>query len=161
MKKENKVLLLCVILSLILLFFATSCGTRKVQKSETKEQEQKTEKSTLEIQTRVDSNTKIIDTSTTDEFEIIPIDNTKEIVVNGKKYFNAKIKHSKKKNNITTNKVEKVSQNAKKEVEIANSKTKVVEVKQTERKSFNFWWLLLLLLIPILYFRKSLFRFLI
>ncbi len=68
----NNLLLLAIVLGLLGAIFLTSCGSRKVTKSGTKEQEQKTEKITIETETRVTDNTKIIDTSTTDEIDIDP-----------------------------------------------------------------------------------------
>jgi uncharacterized protein YpmB len=100
-ENENNIILIVIILALITAIVLTSCGSRKVAKSETKEQEQKTEKITLETETRVTDNTKIIDTSTSDEFEICPVSDSLPMVVNGITYKNAKIKRSKKKNNIS------------------------------------------------------------
>ena len=147
-------LILAIILGLIVLII-TSCGSRKVNKSQTKEQEQKTEKTTLEIETRVTDNTKIIDTSTSDEIEISPVSDTLPMVVNGITYKNVKIKRLKKKNNISVVKDVKVQQNVQKSDLKAVKKNKVVEIKQIERKQ-SFWWLLwLLLLIPIYYVYRN------
>ena len=144
-------LILAILLGLIALIIMTSCGSRKVNKSQTKEQEQKTEKTTLEIETRVTDNTKIIDTSTSDEIEISPVSDTLPMVVNGITYKNVKIKHSKKKNNISVVKDVIVQQNVQKSDLKAVKTNKVVEIKQIERKQ-SFWWLLwFLLLIPIYY----------
>lgn len=151
----NNILLLAIVLALITAIFLTSCGSRKVQKSETKEQEQKTEKITLETETRVTDNTKIIDTSTTDEIEIIPVDNTLPFTVNGKEYKNAKIRHKKNKNNISIEKDVKIQHNAQKEAVVMVKRNKIIEVKQTERKE-SYWWLLwFLLLIPIYFAYKK------
>jgi len=151
----NNLLLIAIILALITVIFLTSCGSRKVQKSETKEQEQKTEKSTLEIETRVSDNTKIVDTSTSDEIEICPVSDSIPMVVNGITYKNAKIKRSKKKNNISINKDVKVQHKAQKEGVVMVKRNKVIEVKQTERKE-SYWWLLwFLLLIPIYFAYKK------
>jgi hypothetical protein len=73
-------------------------------------------------------------------------------VINGKTYLNAKIKHVKRKNNISTDKVEKVAKNqrkaVKRELKIDNSNKE----KQTERKSgFSWWWLLMLIPIYVIY----------
>ena len=144
-------LILAILLGLIALIIMTSCGSRKVNKSQTKEQEQKTEKTTLEIETRVTDNTKIIDTSTSDEIEISPVSDTLPMVVNGITYKNVKIKHSKKKNNISVVKDVIVQQNVQKSDLKAVKTNKVVETKQIERKQ-SYWWLLwFLLLIPIYY----------
>lgn len=151
----NNLLLLAIVLALLGAIFLTSCGSRKVAKSETKEQEQKTEKITLETETRVTDNTKIVDTSTCDEIEIVPVDNTLPFTVNGKEYKNVKIRHKKSKNNITINKDVKVQHNAQKEAVMMVKRNKVIEVKQTERKN-SYWWLLwFLLLIPIYFLYKK------
>lgn len=151
----NNLLLIAIITALIAAIVLTSCGSRKVQKSETKEQEQKIEKSTLESETRVTDNTKIIDTSTTDEIEIVPVDNSLPFTINGKEYKNVKIRHKKNKNNISIAKDVKVQHKAEKsdlKVEKAN---KVVKEKQIERKQ-SYWWLLwFLLLIPIYFAYKK------
>jgi len=151
----NNLLLLAIVLALITAIVLTSCGSRKVSKSETKEQEQKSEKITLETETRVTNNTKILDSSTTDEIEICPVSDTIPMVVNGITYINAKIKRSKKKNNISIIKDVKVQHNAQKsDLKVVKS-NRIIEVKQTERKE-SYWWLLwFLLLIPIYFVYKK------
>jgi hypothetical protein len=148
-ENENNIILIAIILALFFAIFLTSCGSRKVSKFETKQQEQKTEKITLETETRVTDNTKIVDTSTTDEFEIYPVSDTLPMVVNGITYKNAKIRHKKSKNNISVVKDVKVQHNAQKsDLKVVKS-NRIIEVKQTERKE-SYWWLLwFLLLIPI------------
>jgi hypothetical protein len=147
----NNILLIAIIIGLITAIVLTSCGSRKVNKSVTKEHEQKTEKITLETETRVNDNTKIFDTSTTDEFEICPVSDTIPMVVNGITYKNAKIKRSKKKNNISVVKDVKVHHNTQKSDLKVVKTDKVVKVKQIDRKQ-SFWWMLwFLLLIPAYY----------
>jgi hypothetical protein len=154
-ENENNLILVAIILALFFAIVLTSCGSRKVQKSETKEQEQKTEKITLETETKVTDNTKIVDSSTTDEFEISPISDTLPMVVNGITYKNAKIKRSKKKNNISIVKDVKVQHNAQKEGVVVVKSNRIIEVKQIERKE-SYWWLLwFLLLIPIYFVYKK------
>ena len=151
----NNILLIAIVIGLITAIILTSCGSRKVSKSETKEEEQKTEKITLETETRVTDNTKIVDTSTTDEIEICPVSDSLPMVVNGITYKNAKIKRSKKKNNISIAKDVKFQHKAQKEAVVMVKRNKIIEVKQTERKE-SYWWLLwFLLLIPIYFvYRK-------
>jgi len=154
----NNLLLLAIVLGLLGAIFLTSCGSRKVNKSETKEQEQKTEKITIETETRVTDNTKIVDTSTTDEIEICPVSDSLPMVVNGITYKNAKIRRKKSKNNISINKDVKVQHSAQKEGVVMVKRNKIIEVKQTERKE-SYWWLLwFLLLIPIWYYGKKYFE---
>jgi hypothetical protein len=151
----NNLLLLAIVLALLAAIFLTSCGSRKVNKSETKEQEQKTEKITLETETRVTDNTKIIDTSTSDEIEICPVSDSLPMVVNGITYINAKIRRKKTKNNISVAKDVKVQHKAQKEGIVMVKRNKVIEVKQIERKE-SYWWLLwFLLLIPIYFGYKK------
>jgi hypothetical protein len=151
----NNILLIAIVLALIIGILLTSCGSRKVQKSETKEQEQKTVKITLETETKVTDNTKIIDTSTTDEIEIVPIDNTLPFTVNGKEYKNVKIKRKKSKNNISVAKDVKVQHKAQKsDLKVVKS-NKVVKEKQIERKQSYWWMFWFLLLIPIYFVYKK------
>jgi H+/gluconate symporter-like permease len=148
-------LLLAFITAIIAVILLTSCSSRKVQKYETKEQEQKTEKITLETETKVTDNTKIVDTSTSDEIEISPISDTLPMVVNGITYKNVKIRHKKSKNNISIVKDVKVQHNAQKEGVVMVKSNRIIEVKQTERKN-SYWWLLwFLLLIPIYFVYKK------
>lgn len=143
------------ILIIVLALFLISCGSRKVNKSQINEQEQKTEKITLQTETRVTDNTKIIDTSTTYEIEISPVSDTLPMLVNGITYKNVKIRHKKSKNNISIVKDVKVQQNAEKSDLKTVKKNKLIEVKKIERKE-SYWWLLwLLLLIPIYYIYKK------
>lgn len=151
----NDTLLIAIILSLIFLILGTSCSSRKVNKTEIKETETKTEVIAENIKTDVTENTKIIDTSTTDEIEFIPIDNTLPFIVKGQTYKNVKIKHKKSKNNISIVKDKKTSQIAKKSANLTYNKDTVIEMKTTERKSFNFWWLLLLLIPYFFYLYKK------
>jgi hypothetical protein len=154
----NNIILIALILGLLGAIFLTSCGSRKVNKSETKEQEQISEKITLETETRVTDNTKIVDTSTTDEIEICPVSDSLPMVVNGITYKNAKIRRKKSKNNISINKDVKIQHKAKKEGVVMVKRNKIIEVKQIERKE-SYWWLLwFLLLIPIWYYGKKYFK---
>jgi len=151
----NNLLLIAIILALITTIVLTSCGSRKVSKSETKEQEQKTEKITLETETKVTDNTKIVDTSTADEIEICPVSDSLPMVVNGITYKNVKIRRKKTKNNISVVKDVKVQHKAQKsDLKVVKS-NRIIEVKQTERKE-SYWWLLwFLLLIPIYFIYKK------
>jgi hypothetical protein len=149
-ENNNDNSIIIFIIAIILTVCLCSCSTRKVNKSETKIEtlSETTKVDTSKIVTKLDSNTKIVDSSTSNEIEYIPIDNTLPFTVNGQTFKNVKIKHSKKKNNIIVDKSNKVSQIENKYVsQGSKDKTsKTVEVKVTEKQSFNFWWLLLLLI---------------
>lgn len=155
MKTENEngnnILLIAIILGLLGAIFLTSCGSRKVQKSETKETEQTEIKTEAKTETKLTDNTKIVDTSSSDEIEISPVSDTIPMVVNGITYKNAKIKRSKKKNNITIQKDVKVQHKAEKSYLKTDKRDLIIERKVIDRKQ-SFWWLLwFLLLIPVYY----------
>jgi preprotein translocase subunit SecF len=153
---------------LILILASTlliACGARKVNKVDKVE-----EKVTVEVVTQKDSTNEVVKTEIkfdidTHEIEIIPIDSTKEFVVEGKKYFNARIKIKKKKDNTIYSKdsiVSKTSQKQSKTVTKETKKEKVKTVDKKEAKTFWFWlsfWIILLLLIIWLYqkFKSKLF----
>jgi hypothetical protein len=147
----NNFLLIAIVIGLITAIVLTSCGSRKVQKSETKETEQTEIKTEEKTETKLTDNTKIIDTSTTDEIEILPVDNTLPFTVNGKEYKNVKIRHKKSKKNITINKDVKVQHNTQKSGLKTVKRDLIIERKVIDRKQ-SYWWLLwFLLLIPAYY----------
>lgn len=145
--KTKKIIYVLFLIATILC--AIGCGSRKTQQTKTdlNTKEVVTDNSTIE--TKTDTNTKVIDCTFTDEVEIIPIDNTKEIIVNGKVFKNVRLKHKKTKNNIVVDKV--VKEFKKQQNDIKTKKKVILEVKQKEtERILSYWWLLwLLLLIPI------------
>jgi hypothetical protein len=133
------------------------CGSRKVttQKEVSKEQTEQT--ATTETKTDTNETVKVVDTSTVDEIEFIPIDNSKPIVVNGKSYLNVKIKHVKRKNNVTTQTVKKVAETSRNEVKTKVRSEVKVKDKVIERESVSYWWLWILILgVVYLLYRKYL-----
>lgn len=82
-----------------------------------------------------------------DEFKIIPIDDTKPLIIEGKEYFNATIKIKKvNRQVIDTTRVEELV-NEEKTIEVKKiEKIKEVE-KKVERSSSNFILLLIILII--------------
>jgi len=140
---------------LFLLLILTSCGSRKTNTEKVKEEVKIETSETTTDKSIIETNVKVIDCTDTQEQIIEPIDNTKEIVIDGKTYKNVRFKTLKKKNNISTTQKEVIQNNV---VKKANTKaeTKIdKKVKQTERKS-SYWWLLwFLLIIPIYYFYRK------
>jgi ATP-dependent Zn protease len=136
-----------ILLSALLLI---GCGgTRKTSQTKTDAtiKEVTTDNSTIE--TKTDSNLKVIDCTSTDEIEIIPIDNTKEIVVNGKTYKNVRLKNKKVKNNVITTERKKVAETIKKDVKTKSKASVSVKQKATESNKGNFWnwiWLIVILI---------------
>jgi hypothetical protein len=145
--KTKKIIYVLFLIATIIC--ATSCGTRKTQQTKTDVTTKEVATDNSVIETKTDTNTKVIDCTNTDEIEIIPIDNTKEIVVNGKTYKNVSIKHRKVKNNVITTERKKVAETIKKDVK-TKSKAKVqVKQKATESNKGYFWnwiWLIVILI---------------
>jgi len=146
----KKIILIALILG--------SCGARKVdnQKSLTKTAEVETTK--LIDTSKIEINTKVLDCTSTNEVIIEPIDNTKPIIVEGKKFENVRFTKRKIKNDILTTENKKQSTavvfEGKKEVKQQIE----VQHKEIERQS-SYWWLLwLLLLIPLYYIYKKYFE---
>lgn len=129
---------------ILILLLLVSCGSRKVTIDKQNEKTKTETKTEIKIVDR----TKLIDTTVIDELEIVPIDTLKPIVINGKTYFNAKIKHVKTKKHIS------IQNDIKSEVKQVKSENKKVAIKHKEvEKTFSYWWLLLL--IPIYYLYKK------
>ena len=142
-----------IILSLILSIFTTSCSTRKVNRTEVKETTEVKTIDTTKTVTNTQKFERSVDTSTVSEIEIVPIDITKPMVINGKTYTNAILKRKVTKLNKVVEIDTKVDQIQQRGVNKAIKIDKTIKEKQTERKSgFNWWWLLFLL-IPIAYLK--------
>jgi hypothetical protein len=145
-----------IIISLILV----SCGSRKVSKTTVEEKKDSTSivdvKTNIETKetTEVNNNSKI--NTTTDEIIIEPVDNTKEIIVNGKTYKNVKIRHKKTKDNSLHINQKKVVKNALKQQIKHNKQTtstsKVVNDKKIDKKESLVKYLYFLILFIILYY---------
>jgi ATP-dependent Zn protease len=135
-----------ILLSALLLI---GCGTRKTNQTKTDVTTKEVVTDNSVIETKTDSNLKVTDCTSTDEIEIIPIDNTKEIVVNGKTYKNVRLKSKKTTKNVITAERKKVAETIKKDVK-TKSKAKVeVKQKATESKKGDFWnwiWLIVILI---------------
>jgi PBP1b-binding outer membrane lipoprotein LpoB len=139
-----------IILSAFVIF---GCASRKVSKTEVKET---TEVKAIDTSKKVTNTQKFersVDTSTVNEFEIVPIDITKPMVVNGKTYTNAILKRKVTKLNKVVEVDTKVAEIEQKGVSVDSKQVIETEVKQTERKSGVSWWWLLFLLIPIAYLK--------
>jgi hypothetical protein len=152
-KIGNRILLFAVCVT-ALLFLLCSCGSRKVTRQKETVKEEVTQ--TVKTETKTDTNetVKVVDTSTVDEIEFVPIDNNRPIIYNGKEVFNAKIRHVKRKNGITTVSDKKVSQIKRNDIKTVGKREIKVKDKVTERESFNYWWLILLVGLVYLAYRK-------
>lgn len=122
------------------------CGSRKTQSTKETVKENVTQSSTTETKTDTNETVKVVDTSTVDEIEFVPIDNSKPIIYGTTKVYNAKIRHSKRKNNITTQSFKKVAEIRRNEVKTKVKREVKVKDKVTERESVSYWWLWILIL---------------
>ena len=130
-------------------FSLMSCGSRKVQRSKTEDKTQIAIVDTSTTKTIDNTIISVIEIDSTSEMLIEPIDTTKEMVVNGKTYKNARIKHKKAVRNKVVDIKKNVVKIERKAVKIDVKREKVSDIKQTEKKA-SYWWLLwFLLIIPI------------
>ena len=138
--------LLITLLAISLIALCLSCGTRKVQKSSTKE-ESKTEQATTDKKDiTTNKKTKTVINEDADEIEVKPIDTSKTITINGKKYKNAIVTLRKKKVNTVIQNKEIVKDNSVKIAKKASVRNKRTIKKDIERKSNPFLPLLWLLI---------------
>lgn len=147
--------LIYILVSIVFL----SCGSRKVNKTTVEEKKDSVSVVNVKTEVKTNENTEINNNSkidkTEDEIIIEPIDNTKEIVVNGKTYKNVKIRHKKTKDNSLHTNQKKVSKNALKQ-QIKHNKqvvstSKVSKEKKIDKKQSLVIYFYLLLLIILLY----------
>ena len=147
--------LICILVSIVFL----SCGSRKVSKSNLEEKKDSVSVVDVKTEIKTNENTEINNNSkidkTEEEFIIEPIDNTKEIVVNGKTYKNVKIRHKKTKDNSLHINKKKVSKNALKQ-QIKHSKqvvstSKVLKEKKIDKKESLVIYIYYLIIFIILY----------
>ena len=150
--------LLITLLALSLIALLLSCGTRKVQKSNVKE-EVKTEQAVIEkkdIEIKTETKTVVNDQS--NEMEITPIDTSKVLIINGKTYKNAKVKIVNRKVNTTI--AEKATVK-----DLSTHETKAIitvkkqEVKRNVERKSNPFTSLLWLLIPALIYAAWKYKF--
>lgn len=145
--KSLKKILLTLFLSILLI----ACGSRKVKKSI--ETEKKIETETVKTDEVKTDNTKINVSEVFDETIIEPIDTVAPMIVNGKTYKNARLRHRNKKvNTIVVKDIKEVKTIVK---EAKKSKSKEIIKKDIKKTSFSFWWWLLLLIIPIYYLYRK------
>lgn len=151
----NKSLAISLIIALIVCFTLFGCGTRKVEKSKTeitkKESTQSTKIDTSKTVTITESNIKTIDTSSSEETIIEPLDPEKEMIVNGKIFKNAILKTKKSKTNKLHNENVIVSENKENAITEAIKTEKEnntsIETKKSERESNFPWWVILIIMI--------------
>lgn len=154
---QGLILALMVLLVPMLLL---SCGARKVQKSQTK-QETKTEiTDNTKTETKTETKTDVIVINENDEITIEPIDTVKPMIINGKEYKNARIRHKKSSAKAIDKTIVNVVKNENKDVQIKQEVKKEISIKNSERKASYYWLLWFLLIIPIWWLWKNKFKLL-
>ena len=151
----HKMLILMLRYSVLFLFILlSSCGARKVAVNKTDTVIKLDSTSTINKETISTQDNRINIVTDIDELEIIPIDTTKHIEIDGKKYKNVKLRYKKIKKVLSDTTKIKVSEKASVEVKLkkdTNSKTFKKDIDKKE--SFTvFWWWLLIILLVILFF---------
>lgn len=142
---------------IILAFLFVSCGARKVNKTEVIENKTEVENTIQKDSTKEETKTEIKYDVENCEIEVTPIDSTREFVVEGKKYFNARIKIKKKKDNTLYVKEDKALKTSLKQTNKAIKESKKENIKLVDKKEASNWqfkiafWLLILLILIRLY----------
>ena len=134
--------------SILLLLSLTlfSCATRKVDTKIDKRDSTAISVSNEVEKVKTDSQTQtvIIDSTETEEIVIVPIDSTKPLIVNGKEYFNAKLRYKKQRNNIRASQIEKVAQIKEKRTKKRTEARVVTKQKEKTTEAVRLpWWLIL------------------
>lgn len=145
------------ILLLVFLFTLISCASRKVttDKTDIKKDsivETKVKVITIENEKKSDS-TNIILVIDNNEFTITPIDTTKEIIVEGKRYKNVILTIKKNKTNVSYSNKNKESYTKSKDSTSTNKivKKEIIKTKQKKiDKKQNYWGFILLLLLSLI-----------
>jgi hypothetical protein len=136
-------LLTLVFLSLTLF----SCATRKVAMTKSVV-ETKTDSVVVEKKDSVSIQQNAISIKESiDEFEIVPIDTAKPLIIEGKKYFNAAIRLKKTNREVVDTTKIVVAKSEERTIEVKKEEEKKSVDKKVEKKSFTFIWLWILLIV--------------
>ena len=136
-------LLTLVFLSLTLF----SCATRKVAMTKSVV-ETKTDSVVVERKDSVSVQQNAISIKESiDEFEIVPIDTAKPLIIEGKKYFNAAIRLKKTNREVVDTTKIVVAKSEERTIEVKKEEEKKSVDKKVEKKSFTFIWLWILLIV--------------
>lgn len=134
----NKVILIFVI---ILNF---SCASRKVTKADSSVESRVEQVIIDTTKQKTTSTTKISDTTSVSEITLEPIDPTKEIIVDGKKYKNVRFKTLKSKKGVTILKENNSSLNQGKTINNKIEETIDTSTKNTETSSSSWLWIVVI-----------------
>ena len=151
----RKAFIIIAVLSILWTILLTGCSRKVVNTKTSEKVETETIQKAVISETIQDkSNTNIVAES--NEFEYTPIDNTKPFTINGKSYFNARIKAVKSKAN--TNTTNDITTAKKADIEVKDKAVAIKEIKekQTEKEDYSISYIMgviILLIIGYLYFK--------
>lgn len=142
---------------LIIALFIVSCGSRKSEISKTKEIVKTDVVKEVKNDIVSESNTKIDTSSETNEITIEPVDKEKEFIYNGTTVKNARIKVIKVKTNKKVIKNEKTTDKSIIKSKETQQRKSNAKAKTTEREHsiFQYWWVLLILALYLIYRNRS------
>lgn len=132
---------------IFLFLLLASCSTRKVVVQDVKKDSLVTINSKIVTKEdlRIENNVLV------DEFTITPLDTCKDIVIDGKVYKNVILTYKKTKDNTIHTQKKITSKNEDKKI-VVKEKQKAKEVKRT---SFNFIWIVLIVVIIVIWLNKQ------
>jgi hypothetical protein len=144
----RKTFIIIAILSILWTVLLSGCS-RKValNKSQATDKTETVETDKTEVKTAVKTDTNI--TTESDELEITPIDNSKPLTINGKTYFNARIKAVKSKVNTNIKEDKTEAKKGLKTVETKNDIKQVVKEKQTEKQDYSILYVMGVIILAI------------
>lgn len=151
----KRAFIIALIISLLMLTFLNGCSRKVVNtKSLEKVDTETTQKAVISETTQDKTNINVVAES--DELEISPIDNTKPVTINGKSYFNAKIKATKSKVNTNTLNDITTAKNAVIEAKVKENIVKQTKVKDSKKEDYSILYLMgiaIVLIAGYLYFK--------
>lgn len=132
---------------IFLFLLLASCSTRKVVVQDVKKDSlsQVYTKLVTKEDLRIENNVVV------DEFTITPLDTCKDIIIDGKVYKNVVLTYKKTKDNTIHTKKKITSKKEDKKI-VVKEKQKAKEVKRT---SFNFIWIVLIVVIIVIWLNKQ------
>tara|TARA_R110000868_G_C10866313_1_gene761914 strand:- start:1052 stop:1516 length:465 start_codon:yes stop_codon:yes gene_type:complete len=151
----KRAFIIALIISFLMLTFLNGCSRKVVNtKSLEKVDTETTQKAVISETTQDKTNINVVAES--NEFEYTPIDNTKPFTINGKIYFNARIKATKSKANTNTVNDITTAKNAVIEAKVKENIVKQTKVKDSKKEDYSILYLMgiaIVLIAGYLYFK--------
>jgi hypothetical protein len=137
--------LILILLSIIFI----SCSARKtdINKADSVVKTDSTSVTKKESVTSQNNHVSVV--TNTDELEIVPIDTTKSIVIDGKSYKNVTLRYKKTKIVFLDTTKIKVAEKVSIDVELKKDNSVKIFKKKIDKKSNSWWWLIILLLVAL------------